>query len=170
MVHLEGAPVSAAALEHEFTSDSPAATKRLGARLGRVLEAGDVVALVGGLGAGKTAFVQGLARGLEVTSARVASPTFTIVNEHAGRLPLVHVDLYRLDDPGELAEIGLSEYLSRGGVTAVEWFDRFPDEEPAERLEVRFEPTGPRARRLHAAAFGAAAAARLRRWIGAKAG
>lgn len=157
---------AAPTLIHDFSSDSPAATRRLGARLGRVLEPGDVLALTGGLGAGKTAFVQGLARGLGVTSARVASPTFTIVNEHAGRLPLYHVDLYRLDDPGELAEIGLSEYFARGGVTAVEWFDRFPDEQPAERLEIHFEPTGARARRLHAAAYGPAAAARLRRWIG----
>lgn len=158
--------MTAAAATHSFASDSPAATQRLGARLGRVVGAGDVVALVGPLGAGKTAFVQGLARGLEVTSARVASPTFTIVNEHAGRLPLYHVDLYRLDDPGELEEIGFGEYLARGGVTVVEWFDRFPEAQPADRLEVRIEPTGARARRLHARAFGDRSAALLARWIG----
>jgi tRNA threonylcarbamoyladenosine biosynthesis protein TsaE len=146
-------------------SASPEETAALGERLGRVLEGGDVVALVGDLGAGKTAFVQGLARGLEVTSARVASPSFTIVNEHAGRVPLFHIDLYRLDDPLELAEIGLGEYMARGGVTVVEWFDRFPDEQPPERLEVRLSITGPTARRLDATAFGAAAAARLRHWI-----
>jgi tRNA threonylcarbamoyladenosine biosynthesis protein TsaE len=141
-------------------------TRRLGERLGRVLAAGDVVALTGTLGAGKTAFVQGLARGLAVTSARVASPTFTIVNEHAGRVPLYHVDLYRLEHPEELAEIGLSEYFGRGGVTVVEWFDRFPDEQPAERLEVRIEITGPRERQLHVTARGTWAAERLRSWIG----
>jgi tRNA threonylcarbamoyladenosine biosynthesis protein TsaE len=145
-------------------------TRRLGERLGRVLAAGDVVALTGTLGAGKTAFVQGLARGLAVTSARVASPTFTIVNEHAGRVPLYHVDLYRLEHPEELAEIGLSEYFGRGGVTVVEWFDRFPDEQPAERLEVRIEITGPRARELHVTARGAWAAERLRSWIGPASG
>lgn len=150
---------------HAFESTSPAATQKLGARLGRVLAAGDVVALVGPLGAGKTAFVQGVARGLEVRSARVQSPTFTIVNEHAGRVPLYHVDLYRLDDPGELDEIGFTEYLARGGVTVVEWFDRFPDAQPQERLEVRLEPTGEKTRHLDVRAFGDGAAARLRAWI-----
>lgn len=153
-----------AALRHDFVSDSPAATRRLGVRLGRLVEAGDLLALSGGLGAGKTAFVQGLARGLAVTSARVASPTFTLVNEHSGRLRLYHVDLYRLDDPGELAEIGLSDYFGAGGVVAIEWFERFAEALPEERLEIRFEETGPRTRRLHAAGFGEAAAARLRRW------
>ena len=149
-----------------FDSASPAATRRLGEQLGRLLDAGDVVALLGGLGAGKTAFVQGLARGLGVTSARVASPSFTIVNEHAGRLPLYHVDLYRLEDAAALEAIGFSEYLARGGVAVVEWFDRFPDEQPADRLEVRIEVTGARTRRIHATAFGATAALRLARWIG----
>jgi tRNA threonylcarbamoyladenosine biosynthesis protein TsaE len=151
---------------HTFDSGSPAQTKKLGERLGRILQAGDVVALLGELGAGKTAFVQGLARGLGVTSARVASPTFTIVNEHPGRVPLYHVDLYRLVDAAELHEIGFAEYLGGAGVAVVEWFDRFPDEQPAERLEVRIEVVGPSARRLHVTAHGAAAGERLRRWIG----
>jgi tRNA threonylcarbamoyladenosine biosynthesis protein TsaE len=147
-------------------SDSLQATQALGERLGRVLEEGDVVALIGELGAGKTAFVQGVARGLEVTSKRVASPTFTIVNEHAGRVPLYHVDLYRLTDPDELIEIGFQEYLDGGGVAVVEWFDRFPDEQPAERLDIRIEITGPESRRLHVTAHGARAEARRERWIG----
>jgi tRNA threonylcarbamoyladenosine biosynthesis protein TsaE len=146
-------------------SRSLAATQKLGEELGRLLQTGDVVALIGPLGAGKTAFVQGIARGLEVRSPRVASPSFTIVNEHAGRVPLFHIDLYRLSDPDELVEIGFRDYLGGRGVAVVEWFDRFPDEQPPERLEIRLEVTGERSRRLHATAFGAAAAARLADWM-----
>jgi tRNA threonylcarbamoyladenosine biosynthesis protein TsaE len=131
-----------------------------------VLEAGDVVALYGELGAGKTSFVQGLARGLGVPAERrVGSPSFTLVNEHAGRLPLYHVDLYRIADERELDEIGLEEYLASGGVTVVEWFDRCPGAIPAARLDVRIEVSGARSRRLQARAHGAAAQERLRRWV-----
>ncbi len=142
-----------------FTVESaaPAATARLGERLGRALAAGDVVALTGELGAGKTAFVQGVARGLGVRGA-VRSPSFTIVNEHAGRLPLVHADFYRLEEPGELDEIGFADYLARGAVVVVEWADRFPGALPAERLDVRIDIVGPRARRL---TFDGPAAARF---------
>jgi tRNA threonylcarbamoyladenosine biosynthesis protein TsaE len=129
-------------------SATHAETQALGERLGRALVAGDVVALVGELGAGKTSFVQGLARGLGITG-RVASPSFTIVNEHAGRVPLYHVDFYRLEDADELANIGFEEYFSLGGVVVVEWADRFPRALPAERLDVRIEITGEGTRRLH---------------------
>src|SRR4051794_29693301 len=95
-----------------FETHSPEETQALGERLGRVLEAGDVISLGGGLGAGKTCFVQGLAPGLGVPAERrISSPTFTIVNEHAGRLTLYHVDLYRLEEERELREIGLVDYL-----------------------------------------------------------
>ncbi|MCU1282046.1 MAG: tRNA ((37)-N6)-threonylcarbamoyltransferase complex ATPase subunit type 1 TsaE [bacterium] len=129
-------------------SASHADTQRLGERLGRVLAAGDVVALVGELGAGKTSFVQGLARGLGI-AGRVASPSFTIVNEHEGRVPLYHVDFYRLEDADELRHIGFDEYFTRGGVVVVEWADRFPRALPAERLDVRIEITGANERRLY---------------------
>jgi tRNA threonylcarbamoyladenosine biosynthesis protein TsaE len=152
--------------EHVFESRSLAATQRLGARLGKVLSGGEVLALSGDLGAGKTAFVQGLARGLEVTSARVASPSFTIVNEHAGRVPLIHVDLYRIGDPGEAEEIGLRDYFGRGGVVAIEWFERAFELLPADRLELRIVATAPTTRRLTARALGAGAATVLRAWIG----
>jgi tRNA threonylcarbamoyladenosine biosynthesis protein TsaE len=151
---------------HTFASASPDETHALGERLGRVLAAGDVVALSGDLGAGKTAFVQGLARGLAVRSARVASPSFTIVNEHAGRVPLFHVDLYRIGDAGELEEIGFRDYFGRGGVVAVEWFERAPELLPADRLEIRIVALAPTERRLEARAGGPSAAARLRAWIG----
>jgi tRNA threonylcarbamoyladenosine biosynthesis protein TsaE len=110
--------------------------QELGERLGRLLAVGDVVGLIGPLGAGKTTFVQGLARGLEVPADRhVASPTFALVNEHPGRVPLVHADLYRIESERELGELGLAEAADRAAV-AVEWLDRFPDAVPAARLEI----------------------------------
>jgi tRNA threonylcarbamoyladenosine biosynthesis protein TsaE len=108
----------------------------IGERLGRALAAGDVLALVGPLGAGKTTFVQGVARGMDVPPDRhVASPTFALVNEHPGRVPLVHADLYRINDPRELEELGLADAFDRAAV-AIEWLDRFPDAAPAERLTI----------------------------------
>jgi tRNA threonylcarbamoyladenosine biosynthesis protein TsaE len=129
----------------------------LGEALGRALRAGDVVSLVGPLGAGKTTFVQGLARGAGVRDRHVASPTFALVNEHPGRVSLVHADLYRINDRAELAELGLDDAFDRAAV-AIEWLDRFPDAAPAERLEVTiaFEPDG--ARSVTLAAVGPRAA------------
>jgi tRNA threonylcarbamoyladenosine biosynthesis protein TsaE len=110
----------------EFLSRSEAETEDLGQRLAKGLEAGAVVALCGDLGAGKTAFIRGLARGLGVRD-RVISPTFTIVNEYEGILPLFHFDLYRLMGADELFDIGWDDYLERGGVCAVEWSARAPE-------------------------------------------
>ena len=105
----------------EYRSNSPGETEALGAALAKLLWPGAVVAFTGDLGAGKTAFVRGMAQGLGV-AGRVTSPTFTIVNEYeGGRLPLFHFDLYRLASSDELFEIGWEDYLSRGGVCAVEW-------------------------------------------------
>ncbi len=105
----------------EWITHSPAETEALGARLAEALDAGRVVAFTGDLGAGKTAFVSGMARALGVEE-RVTSPTFTIVNEYeGGRLPLFHFDMYRLGDADELFHIGWEDYLARGGICAVEW-------------------------------------------------
>ena len=119
-----------------LTATTAADLQAIGERLGRALAAGDVLALVGPLGAGKTTFVQGVARGVEVPAERhVASPTFALVNEHPGRVPLVHADLYRINDPRELEELGLSDAFDRAAV-AIEWLDRFPEAAPAERLTI----------------------------------
>ena len=123
----------------ELLSHSPDETEAIGARLAERLGPGAVVAFTGELGAGKTAFTRGLARGLGVTD-RVTSPTFTIVNEHlGGRLPLFHFDMYRLSSPDELFDIGWEDYLARGGVCAVEWSENVADalEPDAIRVDIR---------------------------------
>jgi tRNA threonylcarbamoyl adenosine modification protein YjeE len=125
---------------------SAAETQRLAARLGAALQVGDVVALTGPLGAGKTTFVQGLARGLGVPEERhVASPTFALVNEHPGRIDFVHVDFYRIRNPAELPELGIEEAYDRAA-TAIEWAERFPDLLPTDvlHLEIKVEETGGR--------------------------
>jgi tRNA threonylcarbamoyladenosine biosynthesis protein TsaE len=111
----------------------------LGETVGAACRSGDVIGLVGDLGAGKTVFVKGLARGLSVPAETpVVSPTFTIVNHHlGGRLPLAHVDLYRLEKPEELEHVGLWDLYRGDGVVAVEWFDRFAELAPREYLELR---------------------------------
>ena len=104
-----------------FLTHTPEETEALGEALGRRLRGGEIVAYYGDLGAGKTAFTRGLARGLDI-SARVTSPTYTIVNEYlGGRLPLFHFDMYRLSSADDLFDIGWEDYLQRGGVCAVEW-------------------------------------------------
>ena len=123
----------------ELLSHSPEDTEDIGARLAEQLEPGAVVAFTGDLGAGKTAFTRGLARGLGIPD-RITSPTFTIVNEYeGGRLPLFHFDMYRLGSADELFDIGWEDYLRRGGVCAVEWSENIADalEEDAVRVDIR---------------------------------
>ena len=110
-----------------YTTHSPTETEALGAALGRVLTPGTVIAYRGDLGAGKTAFTRGLARGLGYADP-VTSPTYTIVNEYlGGRLPLFHFDMYRLRSSDDLFDIGWDDYLDRGGVCAVEWSENVDD-------------------------------------------
>lgn len=109
-----------------YLTNGPEETEALGERLARRLEAGAVVAYTGDLGAGKTAFTRGLARGLGIEDA-VTSPTYTIVNEYPGKIPLFHFDMYRLSSSEDLFDIGWEDYLARGGVIAVEWSERVDD-------------------------------------------
>ncbi len=111
----------------EYITNSPGETEKLGATLGMLLKPGSVIAYTGDLGAGKTAFTRGLARGLACTD-RVTSPTYTVVNEYlSGRLPLFHFDMYRLHSAEDLFDIGWEDYLDRGGVCAVEWSENVDD-------------------------------------------
>ena len=119
----------------EHLSHNVTETEQLGEQLAHHLHAGDVIAYLGDLGAGKTAFTRGLARGLGCTG-RVTSPTFTIVNEYEGNLPLFHFDMYRLSDADELFDIGWDDYLSRDGICAVEWSERITTELPENTITV----------------------------------
>ena len=133
----------------QILTHSPAETEAFGAVLAARLRPGDVLALRGGLGAGKTALVRGLAAGLGVTE-RVTSPTYTIVNEYlSGRLPLFHFDLYRLHGADALYDIGWEDYLDRGGVCAVEWSENVAEalEQPVV-IELRTDPEDEALRRI----------------------
>jgi len=111
-------------------------TEEVGRVLGTMLEAGDLVCLYGDLGAGKTHFSYGVARGLQVQEEYITSPTFTFVNEYQGRVPLYHIDLYRLKEPSELESIGFEEYVDSDGATVIEWAERAEEELPDDKLNV----------------------------------
>ena len=130
---------------HVFTTGSEEETAAVGERVGGSAGAGDIILLYGELGAGKTAFVRGLARGLGGVPEEVTSPTFTLIQEYRGRVPLYHVDLYRLE-PREVEDLGLDE-LSADGVMAVEWAGRWPGRPPA-ACEVRIDDEGGDRRRI----------------------
>ena len=136
-------------------------TERLGERLAAALEIGDRLLLLGPLGAGKTRFVAGLARGLDSRS-RVRSPSFTLLHEYRGRLPLFHADLYRLEER-DVAGLGLEEALERG-VLAVEWGDRLPPELRSDALALEFELVSASERRVSARAEGPRGRALLEAW------
>ena len=130
-----------------YRTDSAEQTEALGQKLGATLAPGSVVAFRGGLGMGKTAFTRGLARGLGCMG-RVTSPTFTIVNEYRGKIPLFHFDMYRLSSSDALFDIGWEDYLERGGVCAVEWSENVADAMPEGTVYVTIEraPEGENAR------------------------
>ena len=131
----------------QITSNSEKETEQAGKQLAERLRPGNVVALYGGLGAGKTAFVRGLASGLAI-SQRVTSPTYTIVNEYKGETPLFHFDMYRLGGPDELFDIGWDDYLLRGGICAVEWSENIEDALPENTVFVRLAQTGQNRREI----------------------
>ena len=137
-------------------------TEALGERLASSLEPGDILALYGELGAGKTCLVRGIARGLGIDEGSVASPSFTLINEYPGRVPLVHLDGYRLDSAEAFEELGLEDYFEGEGVLVIEWAEKVPNL-PEERIDIaiqwvdenrrhfRISARGPVAERLQAA-------------------
>jgi tRNA threonylcarbamoyladenosine biosynthesis protein TsaE len=120
----------------EFISHSVAHTRQAGKTLGQLLQPGDIIWLEGSLGAGKTTLTKGIAEGLEVTGY-VNSPTFTLVNEYQGRLPVYHLDCYRLENGREALDFGLEEYLYGEGVTIIEWPERIREVLPPEHLRIQ---------------------------------
>jgi len=138
-----------------LTSRGPGETRRLGQRLGRQLRPGDVVLLSGELGAGKTVFVQGVARGIGYEGS-VSSKSFVLLGEYAGRVKLYHADLYRLEAPEQAEELALDEVCADGALV-VEWPERAPGIFPPDHLSVGFDVTGERTRRLSFEALGARA-------------
>ena len=130
-----------------FLTNSPAETEKIGTALGKILQPGTVIAYRGDLGAGKTAFTRGLARGLGYTDM-VTSPTYTIVNEYlGGRIPLFHFDMYRLRSSDDLWDIGWDDYLDRGGVCAVEWSENVSDA-MEDAILITIHKTGENGRRI----------------------
>ena len=143
-------------MEHGSTSDkmdtvittsSAEETMALGEKLGARLEPGDVLALFGDLGAGKTTLTKGIARGLKLP-ADIHSPTFTLIHEHPGKIPLYHVDLYRLSTEEEIETLGLDEYIYSDGITIIEWADRMEATLPSDRLDITLRMKGDNEREL----------------------
>lgn len=130
-----------------YFSKSEQETEQLGMRFAETLPGGAVVAMYGDLGAGKTAFVRGMARGLGL-DCRVSSPTFTIVNEYLGKRELIHFDMYRLSSADELFDIGWEDYLNRGAVCAVEWSENVQDAFFGDEIRVRIEKIGDSQRKI----------------------
>jgi tRNA threonylcarbamoyladenosine biosynthesis protein TsaE len=137
-------------LPRRIITRSARATWQLGRRLGAALQPGDVVALIGDLGAGKTQLVRGACAGADVDEGDVSSPTFAIVQTYRGRLPFHHADLYRLADLDELYATGFMDLVGSDGALVVEWADKVPGWAPAERLEIRLEEVArhPNSRRI----------------------
>lgn len=153
-----------------WDSESPAATQRIGEALGRLLEPGDVLALFGELGSGKTVFVRGVATGLGCRPADVHSPSFTLVNEYAGagaapgRPGLAHIDLYRLRSAEELPGIGWDEYLRSARVVAVEWAECAEGWLPGDHVRVALEACGASRRRIAGTGTGPRSSRLVRAW------
>ncbi len=152
----------------KFRTSGEQVTERVGNALGRVVTPGTVIGLIGDLGAGKTLFVQGMARGCDVPAdLRVVSPTFTLINEYpGGRLTVYHADLYRLEREQELDEIGLDEVMRGDGVVAIEWADRF-DVLPRDSLRISIVVDSATDRAFEATAGGPDSQAVLDAWAAA---
>lgn len=129
-------------------AETEAETERLAGALSALVEPGVVIGLVGPLGAGKTRFSRALAEALGVDPGAISSPTFVLIHEYEGRIPVYHFDAYRLADPDQFEALGASDYFAGEGVCLVEWADLVRDRLPAEAWFIRIEPTGPTARRF----------------------
>ncbi len=142
--------------KYVFLSNSPATTFSFGKRVGERLKAGSIIALIGELGCGKTLFTRGICVGLGVLERYVSSPTFIFVNEYRGRLPVFHIDLYRLDTIAEEFEIGILDYLAKAdsGVIVVEWAEKILSLLPDNYLQVHFQVLSARRRQLELVSFG----------------
>jgi tRNA threonylcarbamoyladenosine biosynthesis protein TsaE len=149
-------------LEKEVSGEKE--TEHLGLDLAGLMKRGDVVALYGELGAGKTCLVRGLAEGLGLESEMVSSPSFSLINEYPGPVPLFHVDCYRLHLEEEIEELGLEEYFDRPGITVIEWAERI-NRLPDERLEISFALLSESRRKIRIKAFGSITR-RLEKWKG----
>ncbi len=144
---------------------SAAQTELVGCTLGQCARGGEVLALYGDLGSGKTTLVRGLARGLAVPREQVSSPSFVLIHEHRGRLPLIHADLFRLDCEDELQHIGLAEYVDGHAVVAIEWAEKADRLIPQDRLELRLIHHSPSTRDVFVEATGPQAAGWLLRTV-----
>ena len=119
--------------------DSVKKTLEFGERLAHTFQGGDVLALTGDLGAGKTLITRGIALGLGITAEQVTSPTFTLIQTYEGRLPVIHVDLYRLENPSAILQLGLEDYFTAKNIVIIEWADRFIQALPPDYLEIHLE-------------------------------
>ena len=135
-------------------TSSPTETEALGERLGQACRGGEIIAVIGPLGAGKTCLTRGFARGLGVSDGMTTSPTFALIHEYRGRLPLVHVDLYRLDAEAA-GNLGLEEYLESSAVTVIEWADKIRAQLPRDYLRIELEHHGGDRRRITLSPFSA---------------
>lgn len=124
-------------MKETFQTHSPEETQVIGKHIGQTLKAGDVVALIGDLGSGKTCLTQGIARGVGIVSQEVVnSPSYTLINEYAGETPIFHIDLYRLKHHVEIVDLGLEEFLEGTGICIIEWADRMSNLLPANHIQI----------------------------------
>ena len=139
----------------QTTTHSAEETQKLGQKLGKSIQPGTVLALYGDLGSGKTVFVQGLGAGLNVPEDYyITSPTYTLINEYPGRIKLLHVDLYRIDNPEELEDTGLNDVFGSDAIAAVEWADRLGDDLPDRHIKIQIEIDGMESRIIRFSAYG----------------
>ncbi len=136
-------------MDMNILSRGPEETREIGRKIGERLMRGDVVALTGILGAGKTCLVQGLVNGLEVKTDYITSPSFVLINEYQGRMPVYHFDVYRLNEEKEVLDLGYEEYIDGAGVTIIEWADKISRLLPRRSIRILLTITGPGKRTLN---------------------